>query len=121
MGLINNIKDRFTTAEFTISPSKRVKTICADFKRTFGCSLAIYKGTHIADGDLTINQLNQQVSAKIDVRSDKEVKSKASMKVGEAEKLFKDTYGLTVQVKKPEGTVCVPNRITIGQAARGEY
>lgn len=121
MGILNNIKDHFNTAEFAISPSKKIKTICADFKRVFGCSLCIYKGTHIADENLTINQLNEQVSAKIDVKSDKEIKIKASMKVREAEKLFKNTYGLTVQVKNPEGTICVPNGITIGQAARGEY
>lgn len=121
MGILNNIKDHFNTAEFTVSPSKKIKTICTDFKRAFGCSLCIYKGTHIADENLTINQLNEQVSAKIDVKSDKEIKIKASMKVGEAEKLFKNTYGLTVQVKNPEGTICVPNGITIGQAARGEY
>ena len=121
MGILNNIKDHFNTAEFTVSPSKKIKTICTDFKRAFGCSLCIYKGTHIADENLTINQLNEQVSAKIDVKSDKEIKIKASMKVGEAEKLFKTTYGLTVQVKNPEGTICVPNGITIGQAARGEY
>ena len=89
--------------------------------RAFGYSLCIYKGTHIADENLTINQLNEQVSAKIDVKSDKEIKIKASMKVREAEKLFKSTYGMTVQVKNPEGTICVPNGITIGQAARGEY
>lgn len=120
MGLLNNIKDHFTNAEFTVAPNKKVKTVCADFKKAFGCTLAIYKGQQLADGDLTINQLNQHTTAVIDKGSKAELKIKASMKVGEAEELFKKTYGLTVQIKDPKGTVCVDNKLTIGQAARGE-
>lgn len=120
MGLLNNIKDHFNSAEFTVAPNKKVKTVCADFKKAFGCTLAIYKGVNLADGDLTINQLNQQTTAKIKADSKAELKIKASMKVGEAEELFKKTYGLTVQIKDPAGKVCVDNKLTIGQAARGE-
>lgn len=120
MGLLNNLKDHFTNAEFTVAPNKKVKTVCADFKKAFGCTLAIYKGVNLADGDLTINQLNQKTTAKIDAASKAELKIKASMKVGEAEELFKKTYGLTVQIKDPKGTTCVDNKLTIGQAARGE-
>ena len=43
------------------------------------------------------------------------------MKVGEAEKLFDKNFGVTVQIKDKEGKTLVPNEITIGQAARGEY
>ena len=43
------------------------------------------------------------------------------MKVGEAEKLFDKNFGVTVQIKDKEGKILVPNEITIGQAARGEY
>ena len=120
MGLLNNIKDHFTNAEFTVAPNKKVKTVCSDFKKAFGCTLAIYKGSVLADGDLTINQLNQHTTADIATASKAELKIKASMKVGEAEELFKKTYGLTVQIKDPKGTVCVDNKLTIGQAARGE-
>lgn len=120
MGFLNNIKDHFNSAEFTVAPNKKVKTVCADFKKAFGCTLAIYKGVNLADGDLTINQLNQQTTAKIKVDSKVELKIKASMKVGDAEKLFKTTYGLTVQIKDPKGKECVDNKLTIGQAARGE-
>lgn len=120
MGLLNNLKDHFKSAEFTVSPGKKVKTVCADFKKAFGCTLAIYKGNMIAEGDLTINQLNQRTAKKIDTRSDVELKIKASMLVGEAEKMFEDTYGIKVQIKDPEGKFCVDNKLTIGQAARGE-
>lgn len=120
MGLINNLKDHFKSAEFTVSPGKKVKTVCADFKKAFGCTLAIYKGNMLAEGDLTINQLDKHTSKKVDTRSEAELKIKASMLVGEAEKLFEQTYGLKVQIKDPEGKICVDNKLTIGQAARGE-
>lgn len=41
MGLINNIKDHFTSGEFTVAPQKKVKTICADFKNAFDLTLNI--------------------------------------------------------------------------------
>jgi hypothetical protein len=43
------------------------------------------------------------------------------MKVGDAEKLFDSQFGITVQIKDKTGKKLVPNEITIGQAARGEY
>ena len=49
------------------------------------------------------------------------LKIKASTKVGDAEKLFDTNFGVTVQIKDAKGTKLVPNGITIGQAARGEY
>ena len=45
-------------------------------------------------------------------------KIKASMKVGDAEKLFDTNFGVTVQIKK-NGKL-VPNEMTIGDAARAE-
>ena len=47
------------------------------------------------------------------------MKIKGSMKVGDAEKLFDKNFGVTDQIKK--GAKLVPNGITIGQAARGEF
>lgn len=117
MGLLNSIKDHFTNAEFAVAPNKKVKTICADFKKAFGCTLAIYKGKQLADGDLT---LNQKTSKDVKTSATAELKIKASMKVGDAEKLFNDLFGLTVQIKDPAGKTCVDNKLTIGQAARGE-
>ena len=43
------------------------------------------------------------------------------IEMGDAEKLFDQNFGVTVQIKDKEGKACVPNNITIGQAARGEY
>ena len=120
MGLLNNIKDHFTNAEFTVAPNKKVKTVCADFKKAFGVTLAIYKGAQFADPEMTLAELNKRTSKDVKTKSYAELKIKASMKVGEAEKLFDQMFGLTVQIKDPSGKECVDNKLTIGQAARGE-
>ena len=120
MGLINNLMDRFKNAEFTVAPQKKLKTLSSDFKKAFGVSLVFYKGTQIADGDLTLAALNKKTTK--DVKSNADgLKIKASMKVGDAEKLFDTNFGVTVQIKDAAGKKLVPNGITIGQAARGEY
>ena len=120
MGLLNNIKDHFMNAEFTVAPNKKVKTVCADFKKAFGVTLVIYKGAQLADPEMTLAELNKRTSKDVKTKSYAELKIKASMKVGEAEKLFDQMFGLTVQIKDPSGKECVDNKLTIGQAARGE-
>ncbi|MCQ2154397.1 MAG: hypothetical protein MJY55_01090 [Bacteroidales bacterium] len=120
MGLLNNIKDNFSKAEFSVAPNKKLKTLSADFKKSFGVNLVFYKGTQIADGDLTLNQLNQKTTKNVDTKAD-DLKIKASMKVGEAEKLFSDKFGVTVQIKDADGgNKKEYDKLTIGQLARGE-
>lgn len=120
MGILNAILDNFKNAEFTVAPNKKLKTLSADFKTAFNLSLVFYKGVQIADGDLTLAALNKKTSKAVNSTADG-LKIKASMKVGEAEKLFDQQFGVTVQIKDAQGTKLVPNGITLGQAARGEY
>lgn len=120
MGLLNNLLDNFKNAEFTVAPNKKLKTISADFKKSFNLSLIFYKGAQIADGELTLAALNKKTTKDVNSKADG-LKIKASMKVGAAEKLFDTNFGVTVQIKDAEGKKLVPNEITIGQAARGEY
>lgn len=120
MGILNNLMDRFKNAEFTVAPQKKLKTISADFKKAFELTLVFYKGAAIADGDLTLAALNKKTTKEVNAKADG-LKIKASMKVGDAEKLFDANFGVTVQIKDAKGTKLVPNDITIGQAARGEY
>ena len=120
MGLLDNLKDKFKNAEFTVAPNKKLKTLSADFKSAFGVSLVFYKGAQIADGDMTLAALNKKTTKDVNSKADG-LKIKASMKVGDAEKLFDANFGVTVQIKDASGTKLVPNGITIGQAARGEY
>ncbi|MBO5464715.1 MAG: hypothetical protein J5989_04375 [Alistipes sp.] len=120
MGLLNNLLDNFKNAEFTVAPNKKLKTLSADFKKAFNLSLVFYKGVQIADGELTLAALNKKTTKTVKSTADG-VKIKASMKVGDAEKLFDANFGVTVQIKDVGGTILVPNDITIGQATRGEY
>lgn len=120
MGLLNNIKDHFNNAEFKVAPNKKLKTISDEFLKNFGCALVFYKGAQIADGDMTLAALDKRTTKDVK-KTNAELKIKGSMKVGEAEKLFDQNFGVTVQIKDKTGKKLVPNEITIGQAARGEY
>ena len=117
MGLLNKIKDNFTKAEFAVAPQKKLKTLSAEFEQAFGVELVFYKGKQIADGTLTLKQLNDKTTKTVDTRADG-FKLKASMKVGDAEKLFDTNFGVTVQIKK-NGKL-VPNEMTIGEASRAD-
>ena len=120
MGLLNNIKDAFNKAEFTVAPNKKLKTISADFKKSFDLTLAFYKGAVLADPEMTLAALNSKTSKEVNTKADG-LKIKGSNKVGDVEKLFDQNFGITVQIKDKTGKTCVPNTITIGQASREEY
>lgn len=62
MGLINNIKDAFNKAEFTVAPNKKLKTLSADFLKSFDLQLAFYKGQKLADPEMTLAALNSHTS-----------------------------------------------------------
>ena len=118
MGLFDKIKDNFTKAEFTVAPNKKLKTISSEFEKAFGVELVFYKGKQIADGALTLKQLNDKTTKTVETKAEG-MKIKGSMKVGDAEKLFDTQFGVTVQIKK--GSKLVPNDLTIGEASRTEF
>jgi hypothetical protein len=118
MGLFDKIKDNFTKAEFTVAPQKKLKTISSEFEKAFGVELVFYKGNKIADGALTLKQLNDKTSKTVETHAEG-MKIKGSMKVGDVEKLFDTNFGVTVQIKK-NGKL-VPNSMTIGEASRAEF
>lgn len=120
MGLLKNLMDNFSKAEFTVAPQKKLKTISADFKKAFNLSLVFYKGQQIADPNMTLAQLNSKTTKDVNTKADA-LKIKGSTKVGDAEKLFDQNFGITVQIKDIDAKICVPNNITIGQASREEY
>ena len=104
MGLINNIKDAFNKAEFTVAPNKKLKTLSADFLKSFDLQLAFYKGVTLADPEMTLAALNNKTTKEINTKADS-LKIKGSMKVGDAEKLFDQNSGVTVQIKDKAGKI----------------
>jgi len=119
MGLLNNIKDRFKNAEFSVAPNKKLKSISRDFKSSFDLALVFYKGNMIAEGDLTLAALNKKTVKTVDTSSKADLKIKASMKVGEVEDLFESTFGVKVQIKDKTAKNLIDNDLTLGNAARG--
>jgi hypothetical protein len=112
MGLLNNIKDRFKNAEFSVAPNKKLKTISKDFKEAFDLSLVFYKGNMIAEA------LNKKTSKEVNSNSKEDLKIKASMKVGQVEDLFDQKFGVKVQIKDKTAKNLVDNDLTIGNASR---
>ncbi|MFZ9939786.1 MAG: hypothetical protein ACO3GN_05795 [Bacteroidia bacterium] len=121
MGFLDNILDHFNNSELTIAPNKKLRTLSNEFKEAFEVSLVFYKGKQIADGELTLAGLNSKTTQSVNTTSKAAIKIKASMKIVDVEQLFETTYGTKVQIKCPEGKRLIPNDITIGQGARGEY
>jgi hypothetical protein len=119
-GIINKVKDNFNSAEFSIAPNKKIKTVCREFKDSFGVTLVVYKGNIIAEGDLTINQLNKKTSKEVN-KGAKDLKIVGAMKVEDVENSMNEIFGIKVQIKDKNGKHLVPNEISIGAAARGEY
>jgi hypothetical protein len=118
MGLLDNIKDRFNNAEFSVAPNKKLKTISKDFKDAFGLSLVFYKGNMIAEDTLTLAALNKKTSKDVNTSTKEDLKIKASMKVGYVEKLFEVKFGVKVQIKDKTAKELIDNDFTLGNAAR---
>ncbi len=118
MGLLNNIKDRFKNAEFSVAPNKKLKTISKDFKDAFELSLVFYKGNMIAEESLTLAALNKKTAKDVNTNAKEDLKIKASMKVGFIEDLFDEKFGVKVQIKDKTAKNLVDNDLTLGNASR---
>lgn len=116
--LINKIGDSFKSADFEIAPQMKIKTLCKNFKDNFGLTLRVYKGVQFADGELTLAQLNKESKATNLNTKAGALKIKASTKVGDAEKLFKDHFGVNVQIADFDDKKLCDNNMTIGEASR---
>ena len=120
MGLLDKFKDHFDKGEFGVARNKKLKSISSDFKKAFDLTLVFYKGNKIAEGTFTLAALDSRTTKKV-VSADVNVKVKASMKVGEVEKLFDENFGVKVQIKDKSGKKLVPDKISLGEARREEY
>ena len=65
------------------------------------------------------NVLKKVTTAKkVETTSKEDVKIKGSMKVGDVEDLFENTYGVKVQIKDKSAKSLVDNDLTLGNASR---
>ncbi len=115
----SNLTDKFKAKDFHIAANKKLKTIQAEFKENFGLTLRIYKGKQLADPEMTIAGLNKKTSSEIHANN-VDLSIKASLNIGEFEKLIENHFGLTIQVANEFDSYCVNNKYTLGQASRKE-
>lgn len=115
MGILGKIMDNFKAADFDIHPNMKVKTLQAEFKKNFGVTLRVYNGVKFADPGKTLGSFKSTNTKAPDF------KVKAKMTVDQVEGLFKENFGLKVQIADKNDTHLLPNSITIGEGARGEY
>lgn len=118
MGLLDNLKDRFKNAEFSVAPNKKLKSISKEFKDAFGLSLIFYKGNMIAEDSLTLAALNKKTTKEVNTNAKDELKIKASMKIGVVEDMFDDKFGVKVQIKDKTAKNLLDNNLTLGNASR---
>ena len=115
MGLLGKIMDNFKAADFDIHHNMKVKTLQAEFKKNFGVTMRVYNGVKFADPDKTLG------SFKSSNTKAPELKIKAKMTVDDVEKKFESAFGLKIQIADKNNNHLLPNSITLGEGARGEY
>ena len=62
--------------------------------------------------------VNKKTAKRVDTTSKENIKIKGSMKVGDVEDLFENTYGVKVQIKDKSGKTLIDNHLTLGKASR---
>jgi hypothetical protein len=117
MGLLDKIKDNFTSTAFEIDESMQVTELSKRFKDTFGCSLRIYTGKRLVDGRMTIRTLDQRTSLEVNKKAEK-LTIKATDKVRDVETKFLKHFGIKVRIADKHNGNLVPEKITIGEAGR---
>ena len=103
-------------AEFNLDGRTKVKTLKANFKKTFGATLRVYKSESckggFADDDATL------ASLRAEGKKGGELIVGGNLKVGNFEKKIAELYGIGVQVANADDTALANNDITIAAAGR---
>lgn len=119
MGILNQIKDSFTSTEFEVEITMKVTDLTKQFKNKFGLSLRVYKGKKLADdGRMTLKTLDQRTTQTSVNFDSSKMKIKASQKVLEVENLFLENFGIVVQIADIENKKLLADDITLGDAKR---
>ena len=95
-------------AEFKITGRLSVDGLRNQFKKTYGLTLRVYKGSKFADGKATLASL-----------SDKKVEDfecSGNLMVGNFEKRFENATGLKVQVATGDDKSLVKDDLTLSKA-----
>ena len=83
-----------------VSGRTTVSKLKTMFKEEFGIGVRIYNGNRVAESSATLASIRSGSDAR---KSDFELCG--DMKVGDAEKLFKDVFGISIQIENKDGTL----------------
>ena len=103
-------------AEFNLDGRTKVKTLKANFKKTFGATLRVYKSESckggFADDDATL------ASLRAEGKKGSELKVAGNLKVGNFEKKIAELYGIGVQVANADDSALANNDVTLAAAGK---
>ena len=103
-------------AEFNLDGRTKVKTLKANFKKTFGATLRVYKSESckggFADDDATL------ASLRAEGKKGGELKVAGNLKVANFEKKIAELYGIGVQVATADDSKLADNGITLVAAGK---
>lgn len=94
-------------ASIKISGRMKVKTLKDEFKKAFGVGIRLYNGVKFADDDATLASIR-----KGDAKGG-DVEIHGNLKVGNAEKLILDNFGIKNQIEDKTGELA-DNNVTLG-------
>jgi hypothetical protein len=98
-------------ADINVNGRIKVKTLKEAFKKEFGCGIRVYKGKKFADDDATLASIRSGETKGGDFAV------KGNMKVGNAEKKFKEEFGISIQVEDKAGKLA-DNNMTLTAAGK---
>lgn len=91
----------------TVSGRQKVKTLKDAFKKEFGVDIRVYNGKRFADEDASLASIR---AGGAPGKGDFEVRG--NTKVGNVEKQFKDSLGITIQIEDATGQLA-DNNVTL--------
>lgn len=119
MGILNKLKDSFTSTDFEVESTMKVTELCKQFKNKFGLSLRVYKGKKLAsNGRMTLKTLDERTTQTSVNFDSSKLKIKATQRIGEVEALFLNHFGITVQIADIEDKKLLSDDLTLGDAKR---
>jgi hypothetical protein len=99
-------------ADIKVSGGTKVKTLKAEIKKNWNCTLRVYKGSNFADDDATLASIRQGDAKGGDL------KVIGSLKVGNFEKKMLELFGVKVQVANSDNSKLSDNNDTLTEAGR---
>ncbi|WP_104748578.1 hypothetical protein [Helicobacter cetorum] len=99
-------------ADLKVRSNMKVKTLRAEFKKAFGATLRVYKGSQFADDEATLASIR-----KGDVKGG-DFSVGGNTKVGNFEDKMLEHFGIKTQVANKDDSKLADNSITLTQAGK---